>query len=336
MDIIVNGIMKGEIYSFLDIQKEQKTANVYASKRVLEGKCLKKVVIGIVGCLLLIMLYVAGTFVYQSTFAREKIDEEKTIELGQIKSIDVRTSSANIRVLSNTTDQIKINVDGEMNKKLKEQYQLIVEEVNGQLVIEYLANENTVGIKFGSENDITISILLPEKDYQRFNMVTSSGNIEVENLVADNIEITTTSGSQSLIDSEIKGDAMIQSTSGDIVWESSILTAFQVNTTSGKVKTKALAAKNGRIETTSGNVTLNMGSEMEEIQIETTSGDVAVDYEKNPDSLKLTFAGSSGKSDINLPGMMYDEESENSAIGVLGDGSNILDVKTTSGDLVVH
>lgn len=303
---------------------------------VREGKYLNKAVIGIGICLLLVVLYVTGTFVYKSLFAMEEADEERVVDAGQIESINVKTSSANIKVTSGITDQIKVKMDGEINKKLKDQYRLNVEEVNGQLVIEYLINENMVGIKFGSENDINISILLPKKIYQKLHVTTSSGNIEIENTVADNIELTTTSGFQSLIGSEIKGDATIQSSSGDIVLEGNTTKEFNIKTTSGRIKTKALVSEKGEIKTTSGDVTLNMSNVMKELQINTTSGNVEADYEKNPGSLRLVFEGESGKTDISLPGIMYEDKSENSATGVLGEGTNIFVVKTTSGDFIVH
>ena len=240
---------------------------------------MKKTIIAI--CILLVVVYIAGTFVYKSTFEMDKVGEEKVIEADKIKSIKVTTSAANIRVTSDTTDnKIKVKLDGEINKKLRDQYQLKVAEVNGQLDIAFLSKENIVGIKLGSEKEINISILLPKEVHRNLNLTTSSGDINMENILADNLELTTTSGSLSLKASESKGDALIHSTSGDITLENNTINLLNAETTSGKVKTNALDFQSGQIITTSGDVTLNFRSIMEELKINTTSGNVEANFKK--------------------------------------------------------
>lgn len=296
---------------------------------------MKKAIIGI--CILLAVVYVAGTFVYKSTFEKEKLDEVKVFEADKIKSINVRTSFANIRVTSDTSEnKIKVKLDGEINKKLQDQYQLQVEEIDGQLDIAYLSKENIVGIKLGTQKKINISILLPKEVHRNLNLTASSGNIQVENTITDNLELTTTSGTLSLIDSESKGDAIIHSTSGDITFENNTINSLNAETTSGKIKTIALDFQRGQIITTSGDVTLNFRSIMEELTVNTTSGNVAANFEKKPDSLKVVFEGDSGKFDISLPDMLYEDKDENFFIGIIGEGRNMMDVKTTSGNLVMN
>ncbi|WP_374964204.1 DUF4097 family beta strand repeat-containing protein [Lysinibacillus sp. RS5] len=295
---------------------------------------MRKMLIGVVICLLLAVVYV-GTSIYKSVYATVKVEEEKIIDGNKIDSLNIKTSSANVRITSDKTDQIKVKLDGKIKKDLKKDYKLKVEELNGQLEVQYLSNENLIGIKLGSEKDINVSIVLPEKVYRKLNVSTSSGLIEVENIVVDNMELATTSGSQTLVGTETKGDAVFQSTSGDIKLDSNIITSFIVKTKSGKVGTQLLDSQSGQIESSSGDVTLKMGSMIKELDINTTSGDVIVDFEKNPNSLSVIFKGDSGELDVSLPDIMYKDKDKNSAIGVIGDGENLLNVKTTSGDLMV-
>lgn len=72
------------------------------------------------------------------------------------------------------------------------------------------------------------------------------------------------------------------------------------------------------------------------LDIVTTSGDVKTTFKKNPKSLKIDFKGNSGKPDIKLKNIMYEDKDENKAIGVIEDGMNTLNVKTSSGDLIVR
>lgn len=298
---------------------------------------MKKVTIVVVGSLILIALvYVIGMPIYKSVFSQVKINEERTVEADRIDSLNIQTSSANVEIGSDTTKQIKVKLEGSINKKLKDQYHLKVEEMNGQLEIEYLSNENLVGLKLGSEKDLHIQIIVPEKVYRQLRMNTSSGNITVNNIFADKIELTTTSGNQTVEGTETRDAVAIKSTSGDVKLAHNTMNSFTVNSTSGYVETEGVTSKSGQIHTTSGGVTMKIKNIIEKVNVLTTSGDVEVDYEKNPESLRVEFRGDSGKSDIKLQDIMYKDKNKHLASGVIGKGTNQLKVKTTSGDFTVQ
>jgi len=288
--------------------------------------------IGVVICL---VLAVIGIYYYKSVNVMVEVDEEEIIEGNRIDSLNIETTFANVTITWDKTDQIKVHLDGELEKSLENKYELKVEEAKGQLEVEYLSNENIIGFKIGSEKYIELNVILPEKVYEELHISTTSGTIAVENIHVDKIGLTTTSGVQTLIGSEIMSDAIFQSTSGDIELEQNIVTSFRAKTTSGNVGTQSLEIQHGQIESTSGNLTLKKTSNIEDLHINTTSGDVEVDFETNPDSLQVIFEGSSGIAEIYLPNILYKGKDENSINGVIGEGKNVLSVRTTSGDLIV-
>lgn len=296
---------------------------------------MKRMTIGLGICLLIMGVCIIGIYVYKSIYAMVEVDEEKVINGDYIDSLKITTSLANIRIVSDKTDTIKVKLDGKIKKDLKNKYKLEVVELNDQLEVNYLSNENLVGIKLGSEKDINVSVILPEKVYRNLDVSTTSGMIKLEKISVQSMDLATTSGFQTLIGSEIKDEAVFQSTSGDIKLDNNLMNSFIVKTTSGKLSTKALDSKSGQIETSSGDVSLKMRNIMKELFINTTSGDVDVDFENNPESLSVIFNGNSGKLDISLPGILYKDKDKNSAIGVIGDGESLLNVKTTSGDLTI-
>ncbi|MEW9503019.1 DUF4097 family beta strand repeat-containing protein [Jeotgalibacillus marinus] len=298
---------------------------------------MKRRILGVVLIFLgIAAVYGIGKPFYKSIFATVEINEEKIIEAAYIEVVNIRTSSTNVKVVPATTNQITVYVDGIIVKKLEDTYHLKVKEADGQLNIEYLSNENIIGIKLESKKDINVRVTLPEKVYRELLITTSSGNIEVENVVADTFESKTTSGDQTIKDIKTNDDVLIHSTSGNIALKRNTMTAFTINTTSGDVETEALDSQRGQINTTSGSVTMNIKQMIKELDIATTSGDVKTDFENNPESLRIDFKGKSGKPDIQLKDIMYEYKDENSAIGVIGKGVHILKVRTSSGDLKVR
>lgn len=97
---------------------------VIDSKR--EGrKHMKKVIFIVVGSFLLIALvYVIGMPINKSVFGQVKINEERKVKADCIDSLNIQTSSANVEIGSDTTKQIKVKLEGSINKKLKDQYQV--------------------------------------------------------------------------------------------------------------------------------------------------------------------------------------------------------------------
>ena len=72
------------------------------------------------------------------------------------------------------------------------------------------------------------------------------------------------------------------------------------------------------------------------LNVMTTSGDVKTTFKENPKSLRIKFQGSSGEPHIKLKDILYEDKSENSAVGIIGDGFKTLNVKTTSGDFTAE
>lgn len=50
-------------------------------------------------------------------------------------------------------------------------------------------------------------------------------------------------------------------------------------------------------------------------------------------SKNANFEGNSGKADIDVEGLLYEDKSKNKAIGIKDDGENKIKVQTSSGDL---
>lgn len=295
---------------------------------------MKKVVI--VGGMLVCAVVFIYIWSFNSTFAMVSVKENKEFEVDGIKKLSFQTTAADIEINPSSSEHITVKLEGKIDKKLKDKFQLKIAEDGDQLVVSYISNDNSMGIQLGSEKEMTLSVTLPEMTYQELTVHTTSGNIDAVSVLAGIINLESTSGNQDVKMFTVGENLSIRSTSGNIEVERTMMNNFSIESTSGNVKIEDLVSQNGKITTTSGNIAMIIEEMDNSLDVITTSGDVKTTFEKSPESLKIDYQGSSGKPDIKLQDMMYEDKSENSAIVVIGDGMKRLNVKTTSGDFIAE
>lgn len=149
-------------------------------------------------------------------------------------------------------------------------------------------------------------------DLNKINISTQSGDIETNNLTANILEFTSTSGE--IYASNLKSsNSQIKSSSGDIDILGNTGDA-SINTTSGKVE-------------------INISELNKNLNISTSSGDVSLQIPPNA-NYKLGYTTSSG----DLKGSVGNINIESGRTYSItnGDGSNSINVNTTSGDLDIN
>lgn len=229
-----------------------------------------------------------------------------------------------------------MKLEGKIRKKLKDKFRLKIDEDGDQLKVSYISNENRVGIQIMSEKDMTLSVTLPERTYKELAVYTTSGNIDAVSVSAGNINLKSVSGNQDIKKLTTEDTLSIQSTSGDIELERNMMSDFSIRSTSGNVKIDELVSRSGKINSNSGNVNVIIEEMNNSLDIITKNGNIKASFKDNPESLKIDFKGISGEPDIKLKDIMYEDKSENSAIGIIGDGIKTLNVTTTSGEFTVE
>ena len=294
---------------------------------------MKKAIVGItlVGAVVFLCVWFIN-----SPFAMVSVKEKREFDVENIEMLSFQTSAADIEIISSSSEQIMVKLEGKIDKKLKNKLQMKITEDGGRLKVSYLPNDKNLGIRFGSMKNMTLSVTLPEKTYKELLVHTTSGNIDAVGVSARIINLVSTSGDQDIKNFKSDETLTMQSTSGDIEVDRIMMNNFSIKLTSGNVKIDELSSGNGKITTTSGNVRIIIEEMVNSLNVMTTSGDVKTTFKENPKSLKIKFQGSSGEPDIKLKGIMYEDKSENSAVGVIGDGSKTLTVKTTSGDFTAE
>ncbi|WP_010198681.1 DUF4097 family beta strand repeat-containing protein [Bacillus sp. m3-13] len=303
----------------------------------------------------LILLVIGATVVFGQfketfsfNFSTSPIEQEETVDGSEAENIEIRATSADIKVVSVEREDIYAKLSGDVSEKNKGKYKLIVKEVDGTIQIEVV--QPNMEFQIGTNiTSLKVEIEVPEKTYTELSTISTSSDIQMSGLQVDSLRTEVTSGDIMVENITIKDSYSIELTSGDVRIENTVaknitiegtsgditfkevLSDLQVDTTSGDINVWGVEG-NVDVETTSGDIEIDNKRVTGNLEVEVTSGDVRVKFDENPSSLAVDFKGRSGKGTVNLDGMQYKEKSERNIEGQIGDGEFLLKVRTTSGD----
>src|SRR5690625_1911535 len=193
--------------------------------------------------LLILCLGIIGVFAvtfFQSSFAKVDIYKEERLEGDKIEDIEINTSSTDVEVVPSETNEIVVLLDGKINKDLEDKYKLNVDHSHNKLSINYVLDENTIGVKLGSAQATQLQVKVPNKALNYLQAKTSSGEILINDLEANEINVESTSGDQSIINTKAQGHIASRSTSGNISTRKSKVNSVNFIATSGNIDVKNL------------------------------------------------------------------------------------------------
>jgi lia operon protein LiaG len=147
----------------------------------------------------------------------------------------------------------------------------------------------------------------------QLNLMTVSGDIKIEELIAEKIRTSSTSGD--IIVNDYTGDMDANSTSGDIsLTDGRENEDVDASTVSGDILIEQDAVSDMKLGSTSGDIRVKLPEDSQfYLDINTVSGDIKQDF-----SLKVF---SSGRRDLE---------------GEVGDGEDRIMVSTISGDVTIR
>ncbi|WP_440896979.1 DUF4097 family beta strand repeat-containing protein [Amphibacillus sp. Q70] len=221
---------------------------------------------------------------------------------------------------------------------------------------------NTIDIK-SSSGDLDITEIQANKAC----FIATSGDITAENNKIDQLCFETSSGDVKLrtIYGDITGEASsgeiilinqqgeqleLKATSGDIHLENSVVNHAKLNTTSGEIIAKHFITTNVSVRSTSGDLEVQgFSGELKgkttsgdiklqpmdrfNLDLSTSSGDVNISCSKDVSAI-FDAKTNSGDFSVNYPIEVH-RHTENEYSGVIGDGANPINVKTSSGDVML-
>ncbi len=173
----------------------------------------------------------------------------------------------------------------------------------------------SIGVYSGSWPSVTV--YLAGTEYDDLKIVTSSGDVDMEYYLAmSNIDIKASSGDVTvkganadsltvetnsgdiLLDSISAKNAGISATSGDVSLENMVLTdSIDLRTSSGDITSGSIKAKHINCHASSGDVALN-DCNASELDIVTSSGDVSIGIGSE---MKYEYNTKTSSGDVNVP-----------------------------------
>ncbi|AIK39873.1 MULTISPECIES: DUF4097 family beta strand repeat-containing protein [Bacillus] len=293
---------------------------------------MKKIVLIALSLLVIGGIGVGAMTVFGVAFNKTEIHKKETVAVEKIDEIEIKTSAADVEIITVDSKDIEVLLDGEISKELVDEYKFDVKKENNRLNIKFSKNQNYVGWGIGTAADVNLQVKVPKKIYDTVKVTTSSGDFVAKEIETKVAEINTSSGDVSLSHSKVNEKLTAKTSSGKIKTDKSEIEVAKLNTRSGKIRVEGLHSKELAANTSSGDIEYNDRSLRGEVECNTSSGDVKMQFDTFPESLRVEFDGSSGKADINVAGLLYEEKSKNQLVGVKGTGENKVKVKTSSGD----
>nr|WP_295971848.1 DUF4097 family beta strand repeat-containing protein [uncultured Bacillus sp.] len=314
---------------------------------------MKQLVIIIVS---IFIIAITGFLIISSQFSfnSAEIYHKKTVTSEKIKQIEIAHSSTDVHILPAMDKEITVELNGKVSRKMKNLYKLEVKEDGDKLKIAVNRDNkltSKVSINYVS---MVLEVRLPEKMYEMIDVDLTSGDIMLDHITADKITLNTSSGDIETADSEAVKSFSVHSLSGDLTMKNIKAENLQIDLISGDSDIQNAATNAAVLSSTSGDIQMNqvdgqieastmagdialMKEEMNSnMKIEATSGDVDIRFKKKPQSLSLKYNSASGEANVQLDGMVFDEKSEHSIIGKIGNGQYSLDVRTASGDFTIR
>lgn len=237
----------------------------------------------------------------------EYIRKEENIDLTDIEKLKIELDSSDVNVFF--TEESELKVIQYSYKELKGDEEFKVDKTSSNITIR---KKNNIHFSFFYVNKIVLDVYIPkmyEKEldinaisgdiktndnlkFKDLKIYSTSGDIEMGDIEADNINIETVSGDIDLqnLDSNVirlktvsgdisvesaKGEIEAKTTSGDIEIEK-IDGNVELTSTSGDIESSDFKiTQKSTIKSTSGNVRMNINSESNcEIRAKSTSGNI--------------------------------------------------------------
>lgn len=271
----------------------------------------------------------------------EKYSGGETSIAETVENLDVDWRSGNIKIEYNSSNEIRVTETG--NRAITGDDQLQWWLDGTILRIRYVKDCKYLWF---DNLDKTLTISLPKGIcLNQVKLHTTSGNMDIPELTVDEAELTVTSGNISAaLDAR---RITVKATSGDLkIRQEGTTDEVKIEVTSGTITADLANAKNVRIRSTSGDITVSgkvgeadidatsgkINARLDafrKLKIEVTSGDVKATLPENDGG--FTCAASMTSGDFNYSG--FNKVSKDGKTYTFGDGKNDCTIKTTSGNI---
>ncbi|MCU6711700.1 DUF4097 domain-containing protein [Paenibacillus sp. J5C_2022] len=329
------------------------------------------VIIGIIG-----LTYVIGTGGKSPveglvSFMTDEVNQEYAFDMNQIENLNIESRSINVKIEKGSgTSQAIVKLEGVATPSIAKSLKLDSKQSGNMLQLEASLED---GWKIIQIVNVSMTIELPEKQWNALDVKVGSSNINVNDVATGRIQTYAGSGNVSIIGAtadnldaktgsgNIKAESVtgshmtLKAGSGNIKLNRAEGKHIEAITSSGNISieeyladTMNIRAISGGIDlsdgfaeltakATSGNIKLDAEQLRYDTKLEASSGNITVELEQDPESLSVDYMGGSGVGKVKKNGFTVSEmTTDKDAIkGMFGDGKVLLYARTSSGNFTL-
>ncbi len=279
----------------------------------------------------------------------QKIDESEQLSLKGVSALAIDCVSGRIDIVEADTAKVELTGDVWGNQQKKESY-LDVYEKDGTIFIKYDIDSRP----FSFLNiDVKMTVYLPRNNMLNLDIISTSGDINIQNMQFSDVKIKSTSG-YTLIKECAGASLSLEKTSGDTDIAAADFNSISIVSQSGNIDigetfgAVAIRSTSGdtRIEnaygplainSTSGDVAAQITGKTPSVDIGVTSGDVQLLLNKNA-AFDLSVKATSGRVNTDFDITINGNNSnivEKSITGECNGGGDNVNITTLSGNISV-
>ena len=259
--------------------------------------------------------------------------EEKTVSiLNSYSNIEVTEVSADVKIEVSTSGNYRV----EGYKRGNMFTEVVGSTTSSTLKVTVEDNRAWYEKIFANLSDLSVTIYVPNSDYELIKVKTVSGDITIEDEIdSETVKLSSVSGDieSYTIASEIYN---VSSTSGDVSINGYGQGLVNVETTSGDVTMTEFDAESITAKTVSGELYFHNVMATEDMEGETTSGDIIFKYADAEGSMKfVTTSGNIDGEITNSKNIQTSTVSGRVNVPKTFENESLLSMKTTSGNISV-
>lgn len=268
-----------------------------------------------------------------SFWRKVPIHRIETAGMVGVRSFRIVTYDVNIRILrsSGGSSSIAIRLTGKASHRIAGEIGIETRRDGDTLEIEVRVPSGPQRLFEWSQLELAVE--LPSQLWNTIHITAESGNIYATGMKAAAMSLLSGGGNIEAADLKLAEQLELRTGSGDLILDRIETVLAAVETGCGDINATDAACAVYAV-TGSGNIRLERFDPAAHSEVKTGSGDVRVSLVPAADRLAIDFLSGSGSGRINEPGFVYQEQSDDSSqiIGMFGDGSVRLTVRTGSGD----
>lgn len=259
--------------------------------------------IAIIAAFLIVVGVVGSVLTFGFLDKGVSIQEKKTFEQKNIEAIEVNSNNARVEIIPTKDEAAKVELFGKAAKNTKNDFSAKME---GDTLIVSLEEKQFgfLHLDFSRES-LTLKITLPEKQYNSLKIDNDNGYVQLAGLNVKQLQGNTNNGRVEL-KNITSASVNIETDNGKLI----------LNDVSGKIKGKT---NNGKISIKTADLDRSM-------ELETDNGSIEIETEKEPTNVAFDVHVDNGRVNI------LDKYEGNA---VIGDGDNIIKLKTNNGKISV-